>query len=450
MIQAVNFKKMWVMVWLVASLALALQLFRIWDTYESLRQKFHRDIKTGLDKAVEHYYLEFGTRTISIRTDSFEKLNEIDEGTSIPKEPSNSKVQRAGNELVNEDFTENKWAVVKVSKDTVNMLLLKGFLDNEMDYYGLKGTYSIRHSLRGVEINEIATGNFSNQGYTITSDTREIPLSHKIELTYQPDFSYIFIQGGIEILLSIIFLLLFIFALWKLYSTAKRQRDLVTLKNDFVNNLSHEFKTPISAAKVAIEAAHNFNPENNIEKNKKYLKIAGNYLDQVSDMIDRLLESASFESESDVLEKNEIDLVKMIEGILKESPFDHHYDRIEFFSNTSSVKIQADQFHLKRSLVNVLDNALKYGGKKIIIRLETDQNEVSLSISDNGPGIAKEQIPKIFEQFYRIPGENLHLIKGHGIGLFFAKKVIEAHNGSIELNLKNGWTNFIIKIPEVS
>ena len=448
--QQVNFKKMWVMVWLVASLALALQLFRIWDTYTSLQQKFHRDIKTALDRAVEHYYLEYGTQTISIRTDFFEKLNEIDEGIPIPKEPSNSKVQRPGNELENEDFTQNNLAVVKVSNDTVNMLLLKGSLENEMDYYGLKGVYSISHSLRGIELNKIATGNISAQGYNITSDTREIPLNHRIELTYHPDFSYIFVQGGIEILLSMVFLLLFIFALWKLYSTAKRQRDLVTLKNDFVNNLSHEFKTPISAAKVAIEAAQNFNPENNIEKNKKYLATAGNYLDQVSDMIDRLLEAASFESESNVLEKIKVDLVKLVEGILKESPFDHHSNRIEFFSNTSSVNIQADQFHLKRSLVNVLDNALKYGGQKIIIRLETDQNEVSLSISDNGPGIAKEQIPKIFEQFYRIPGENLHLIKGHGIGLFFAKKVIEAHNGSIELNLKNGWTNFIIKIPKVS
>jgi two-component system phosphate regulon sensor histidine kinase PhoR len=114
-------------------------------------------------------------------------------------------------------------------------------------------------------------------------------------------------------------------------------------------------------------------------------------------MIDRLLESASFESESDLLVKTNIDLVKLIKDIQKEFPFSHGTKEIEFHTYEAVVKVHADLFHLKRALINILDNAVKYGGENIKIILETSKDTARLTISDNGTGVSKEEIPKIFE-----------------------------------------------------
>ncbi|MFD2035237.1 sensor histidine kinase [Belliella marina] len=435
------------MVWIVAAFAIAVQLARIWVTYSTLQQQFHRDIKTALDKAVERYYFEIGTRTVSIETDSFEELSILDSEKTINKEPLDSNKLESGetNDAINSP--RKKQMLVAISKDTVELKELKNMLQTEIDFFELKSEVGLVHYFKGKKNSEFRTSSDFRPKYKIFSNTRALPLNHQIELNYKPNFSYTLIQGGVEVLVSFIFLFLIIFALWKLYSIVKRQRDLVTLKNDFVNNISHEFKTPISAAKVAIEAAQRFNPQNDIEKNRKYLGVAGNYLDQVSDMIDRLLESASFESESDVFIKRKIDLVKLLMEIVEEFQLSQASKKIEFLSDESFLNARADIFYLKRAIVNIVDNSVKYGGEEIKIKLETTKNEAILMVSDNGTSLSKEEIPRVFEQFYRVPGENLRLIKGHGIGLYFSKKVIEAHSGTIELNLKNGWTNFIIKLP---
>lgn len=435
------------MVWIVAAFAITVQLVRIWVTYSTLQQQFHRDIKTALDKAVERYYFEIGTRTLSIETDSFEELSILDSEKTISKEPieANKLVSGETNNAINSP--RKKQMLVTISKDTVDLEKLNNMLQTEIDFFELKSELGLVHYFKGGKNSEFKTSLDFRPKHKIFSNTRALPLNHQIELNYKPNFSYTLIQGGIEVLVSFIFLFLIIFALWKLYSLVKRQRDLVTLKNDFVNNISHEFKTPISAAKVAIEAAQRFNPQNDIEKNRKYLGVASNYLDQVSDMINRLLESASFESESDVFIKKKIDLVKLLMEIIEEFQLSHGSKKIEFLSKETFINTHADIFYLKRAIVNIVDNSMKYGGQEIKIKLETTRDNAILIISDNGTNLSKKEIPKVFEQFYRVPGENLRSIKGHGIGLYFSKKVIEAHSGTIELNLKNGWTDFIIKLP---
>lgn len=435
------------MVWIVAAFAIAVQLVRIWVTYSGLQQQFHRDIITALDKAVEKYYFEIGTRTVSIETDSFEDLSILDSEGILDKEPLVSSEMDLGETKDVLNSPKMNQMLVAISKDTVDLKELKKMLQTEIDFFNLKSELVLVHYFKEKITNEVSTSSGFKPKHRIFSNTRALPLNHEIELKYKPNFSYILIHGGMEVLVSFILLYLIIFALWKLYSLVKRQRDLVTLKNDFVNNISHEFKTPISAAKVAIEAAQRFNPQNDMEKNRKYLGVAGDYLEQLSDMIDRLLESASFESESDVFIKREIDIVKLLMDLLEDFQLDQTSKKFRFQTDVSSINVRADIFYLNRALSNIVDNAVKYGGEEIKVKLESTKDEAIVLISDNGANFSKEEIPKVFEQFYRVPGESLHKIKGHGIGLYFSKKVIESHSGTIELNLKNECTNFIIKLP---
>lgn len=445
--QQKKINKVLTIIWITSVLAILVQIMRIYDMYDAVQNQFHRDIKTALDNAVGKYYAESGTKTVSIETDILEEDSLLNIETKSTKASISLEEIGLDKTFDREDKSLKDRLTVIISKDTVDMEELNHMIQSEMKYYGIKADYRLLHFFKGTLSNEFGIDNESYFEHAIFSSSKELPRNHQIEFKYSPSFSYVLFKGGVEVIISITFLVLIIYALWKVYDSAKRQKDLVTLKNDFINNLSHDFKTPVSAAKVAIEAAQKFNPDNDPEKNGKYLQIAERYLDQVSEMIDRLLESASFESESDVLIKKDFDLVKMINDLLTDSEVEKKSKKVDFHSSDPIIRINADIFHVKRAVLNFMDNAFKYGGEMIYLRLNSYADKVQIIVSDNGQGIPKEARTKIFEQFYRVPGQKLRQIKGHGIGLYYSKKVIEAHAGTLELEIKDNWTNFIITIP---
>ena len=120
---------------------------------------------------------------------------------------------------------------------------------------------------------------------------------------------------------------------------------------------------------------------------------------------------------------------------------------IVFNSELNNLEAKVDLFHFENAINNVLDNAIKYGGEKISIELSKHSNAFVISISDNGNSLTNSSKQKIFEKFYRVPKGNTHDVKGFGIGLYYTKKIIEKHNGAIDLELNNGWTTFKITMP---
>ena len=223
-----------------------------------------------------------------------------------------------------------------------------------------------------------------------------------------------------------------------------QQKELAIVKNDLISNITHEFKTPIATVSTAIEAIENFNVLDDKEKTKKYLAMSSIQLKKLHLMVEKLLETATLDSEQLILKKENIDIVEIIEKQVTKHQLITKDKEILFSSNIKPIYLNIDIFHFENVLSNLVDNAIKYGGNKIEININSILNSVEISVADNGQGIDKNLQDRIFDKFYRIPKGNTHDVKGFGIGLYYSKKIIEKHNGL--LNLEATKTNTIFKI----
>jgi len=253
-------------------------------------------------------------------------------------------------------------------------------------------------------------------------------------------------KSSTGILLSLLLSLSVIFCLIYLLKIISTQKELAEIKNDLINNITHEFKTPIATISTAIEAIESFNVADNKEKTKQYAAISAFQLKKLHVMVEKLLETATLDSESLLLQKEPTNIVDLIAKIAKK--FELLTEKnINFTTNINSKIIEIDVFHFENTISNLVDNAIKYGGDSIEINLNSVLNVTEISVADNGKGIDKSHQERIFDKFYRVPKGNTHDIKGFGIGLYYAQKIIEKHNGSINISSSFDNTIFKLQIP---
>jgi two-component system phosphate regulon sensor histidine kinase PhoR len=229
----------------------------------------------------------------------------------------------------------------------------------------------------------------------------------------------------------------------------QKQKELAEIKNDLISNITHEFKTPLATISVALEGIQRFNTNNDTEKSKKYTEMSKTEVDKLTFMVEKLLETATLDSDNLQLNLEETDLVSLIEKASTINSELTNGKEITFTSNEEEYLVNVDRFHFENALNNIIDNAIKYGGNKIEVRLEASNSEVNINIKDNGKELTKQQASKIFEKFYRVPKGNTHDVKGFGIGLYYSKNIIEKHGGSIDVSVGDG-TEFSINIPLIS
>jgi two-component system phosphate regulon sensor histidine kinase PhoR len=218
-----------------------------------------------------------------------------------------------------------------------------------------------------------------------------------------------------------------------------RQKRIDEIKNDLISNITHEFKTPITTISSAIEGIKNFNSVNDPKKTNRYLDIASQQLEKLANMVEKLLETASLESDNLKLSKEPLNIVQLLKTNVEKHLLNTSNKTIDFISNQKELILDVDAFHFENAISNLIDNALKYGGNQIEVCLKLDKKMIEITVQDNGIEIDKNQHEKIFEKFYRIPKGNIHDVKGFGIGLYYSKKIIEKHQGTLELivNSKN-------------
>jgi two-component system phosphate regulon sensor histidine kinase PhoR len=159
------------------------------------------------------------------------------------------------------------------------------------------------------------------------------------------------------------------------------------------------------------------------------------------------LETASLDSENLQLNKEQSSVTELIHGLVNKHKLELTDKSLSFDASQDDIYAPIDAFHFENAINNIIDNAIKYGGNEITVNLQQKANGFTITISDNGKTLTKENKDKIFEKFYRIPKGNTHDVKGFGIGLYYAKKIIEKHDGTIYLDLDNEWTTFKITIP---
>ena len=233
-----------------------------------------------------------------------------------------------------------------------------------------------------------------------------------------------------------------------LVRTMFRQKTLEEMRRDFTHNITHELKTPISVAVTATDALRNFSADADPDRRSRYLEIVETQLTQLSTMVEHIL-SVSVEGREYKYNPAVVYLKEVINGLIQGAGMNTGKKPVFNIECPSDINVMADEFHIKNLLATVVDNAVKYSADPVVgIRVFNKANEVTIEIEDNGCGIAKEHLGHIFEKFYRVPTGDVQMVRGYGLGLYYAKQVVELHKGTISIRSRVGkGTTVTIKLP---
>lgn len=249
---------------------------------------------------------------------------------------------------------------------------------------------------------------------------------------------------------SVVIVLLLSVVLIYLIRTMFRQRTIEQMRRDFTHNITHELKTPISVAVAATDAMRNFSADADIERRSRYLEIVEAQLSQLTAMVERIL-TVSVEGRQAKLSIEQVALREAFEQIVEGVQIGGDEDATLSIDCDEQLLVTADPHHLKSVVMTLIDNALKYGGRPIAITLAATKvdSTTEIRVADNGCGIAREHLAHLFEKFYRVPSGDLQRPRGYGLGLYYARQVIEAHGGQISAESRTGHgTTIIIKLPD--
>lgn len=251
------------------------------------------------------------------------------------------------------------------------------------------------------------------------------------------------------ILSSVAIVLLLSVVLLYLVRTMFRQKTLEEMRRDFTHNITHELKTPISVAVTATDALRNFSADANPERRSRYLEIVEAQLTQLSTMVEHIL-SVSVEGREYKYNPTNLHIQDIINGVVQSARMNVGNEPKFHIDCPSNITVLADEFHIKNLLATVIDNAVKYAEEPVVNVSVSDENgSVTIDVADNGCGIAKEHLSHIFEKFYRVPTGDIHTVRGYGLGLYYAKQVVQLHKGTISIKSSVGkGTTVTIKLPK--
>lgn len=230
------------------------------------------------------------------------------------------------------------------------------------------------------------------------------------------------------------------------------QKKLSNIKNDFINNMTHELKTPVSTIALALEVIKDKDINKSPEKTERYLNIITEENRRLGTQIEKVLQIAKLEKGDLNLHFEPIDINEVLDQVVKNQGVQMEQNGVKLNLDLQAAEtiVSADRVHLTNIIFNLMDNAIKYSKEQPEISIATSNTATALSItiSDNGIGIPKDQLSKIFEKFYRVPKGDLHDVKGFGLGLSYVKNMVEMHKGSITVNSKiDEGTKFSINLP---
>tara|TARA_R110000868_G_scaffold217249_8_gene467326 strand:+ start:253 stop:1821 length:1569 start_codon:yes stop_codon:yes gene_type:complete len=266
-----------------------------------------------------------------------------------------------------------------------------------------------------------------------------------------------FILSGIigMIFLSVIFTSIIILAYLSALFQLVKQRKISEIKTDFINNMTHEFKTPIATINLALDAIRNPKVIDDKEKVLRYLRMIKEENKRMHAQVENVLRISKLEKNELNISKDRVELHDLVEDALThvELLVEDRQGYIKTFLNAEKSSVLANETHFTNVIVNILDNAIKYSPEapKIEVYTENAGTNIILKIKDHGSGMSKAAAKRVFEKFYREHTGNIHNVKGHGLGLAYVKRIVEDHQGhvSVESEKEKGST-FIIKLPLIS
>jgi len=264
--------------------------------------------------------------------------------------------------------------------------------------------------------------------------------------------SYIWSSSWLTLIPSLFFNFFIIVTFAYTLYTIIRQKKLSEMKTDFINNMTHELKTPISTIKLACEMLVDKHLPKTERSINRYAGIISDENSRLESHVEKVLHFARLEKGSLKLNMESVDIHELIEEAIQKSSLqiDKKNGTICFDLSANNAVVQGDKLHLHNVIYNLLDNAIKYSKEKPEITVLTCNTNTGLqvSIQDNGIGMSKETLKKAFDKFYRRPTGNIHNVKGFGLGLSYVKLMVEAHGGNISARSKlNKGSTFEFLIP---
>ncbi len=274
-----------------------------------------------------------------------------------------------------------------------------------------------------------------------------------LEVYFPSQRKEVLVEMSAWLMLSGIFILIVILTFLYIINTIIKQKKLSEIKNDFINNMTHEFKTPISTISLAAEVLlHSGAGSSSPDRIKKYSRIIYDENTRMRAQVERVLQVARLDREEFNLSKSEFDLHQLVRNTVQNLCFEQCEEdsTVTYHLDAENFRLHADELHVKNIVVNLVDNAIKYSsnGTRINISTWNKNNGITLSIEDNGIGMSHEVTRHIFDKFYRVPTGDIHNVKGFGLGLYYVKNMVDAHGGNIEVKSEpNRGSRFDVYLP---
>ncbi len=284
-------------------------------------------------------------------------------------------------------------------------------------------------------------------------ENRQTP--YKLLVNFPDDKSFILSSILGMILLSIVFTTIIIIAYTSALYQLIKQRKISEIKTDFINNMTHEFKTPIATINLALDAIRNPTIIDNKEKVKRYLSMIKEENKRMHAQVENVLRISKLEKNELNISKDRVKLHDIIDDAIThvELIVEDRQGSINTFLDASKSSVLANETHFTNVIVNILDNAIKYSPNAPEIEVSTENvgTNIILKIKDNGSGMSKTAVKRVFEKFYREHTGNIHNVKGHGLGLAYVKRIVDDHHGYVSVESEKGkGSTFSIKLPLIS
>lgn len=410
------------------------------------------DINPQLGDDEVKEYKKVKTTTILSKDKIFNRENRV--ATSISKLKSVERMSVFDQEIFRSAYMDYSSTIPvhkRIRSDELNFLL-----DQEFKTRNILTSYEF-----GIYNNGLATKVKSNEYIEKQKGSKyETPIfpqengqtPYKLVVTFPDRDQYVFSSivsvAGLSIFLTLFIIIVSATAIYQII----RQKKVSEMKSDFINNMSHEFKTPIATINLALDAISNPKSQQSSDGLSRYVKMIREENQRMLSQVENVLMISRLEKSSVPLELSNIDLHETIEDAIRHVDLiiSNQQGKIVTQLNAKVTQFRGDMNHFTNLIVNILDNAIKYSTEapKITISTSNNEKQIFLTVKDEGIGMDLSTQKHIFEKFFREQSGNIHNVKGHGLGLSYVKKIVELHDGDIQLNSKLGeGTSFIVSLP---
>lgn len=341
-------------------------------------------------------------------------------------------------------------------EDEIEADILEYLLQREFEALSLN--INFEYAIYDCYTNQMVYGGYCT--YAPDGDTRDLKLGdlprdseflYYFGVKFPTRTGYLLDKMQLSIFLSIILLITVIFFAYAMY-VILRQKRLSDMQKDFINNMTHEFKTPLATIRIAAGVFRNDERIRSDERLLRYANIVDEQYRRLNRQVEKVLQIAQVEKGTFALKKEWLTLDEILPALLSSAQVrvEENGGQLQTDIPAALPQLLADRLHLSNILYNLLDNAIKYSpaAPHISVRAEQQERQLLLSISDRGVGISKEFQHRVFDKFFRVPTGNVHNVKGFGLGLFYVRQICEAHGWRIQLQSEpGGGTTVLLRFP---